>query len=318
MATPGNSSEVDHGNDPVWDFAEWSRLISSRTRYSGVEMTHRPDLFIHSRRVAFLALHLVELVEGLRFKYFTVDVRKIGRLAYFHDDPEIITDDIPAPIKAVMSDEEKKTLHENEQTATEKLAGIIFSPYATLEREEYIAQQEEIKNKQTIESQIVEVADKWDALGEKLHEVRCGRADIFLPMVDRSRKIFQGFDEYLFWKVVKDNPSLDFQNFLDDEKLAQLSKLTIGELKSRTDLEKALIGEMVEDWPALYRTWAKISWDNFDIKPEKFIFPGWYEELWRKWGLRPKKRLALRMVGSKPVFAEEIILEKTANENLGE
>lgn len=264
-------------DNPEFDAAGhvlWLKRMSVIKRFSSLpEMTHRTDLFIHARRTAFLGEYLVSLLNN---QGFNLDMKRVFRLGYHHDDPEILTDDLPSPLKHAMTDEEKGVLKSKERGALQMFTQFFFGErYPT-----YLSEQEELNEKQTPEAQLVDVADKWDALGEILHEVRCGNK-AFFPLVQQYRNYFSHFKQCNFWSTLRTHPSLDFSNLPTVKQAQRMPPIKVDDLETKGKAWKILLDESA---PACSRTWATISLAIFYPNPEKFIFPGWYLELWKRWG----------------------------------
>ena len=80
--------------------AERERTLKSIYRYRMFEtILYRSNLWMHSLRM----LWLVEEMSSLAQKHLSVDIEKARAMALVHDDAEIITGDIQAGVKALMS-----------------------------------------------------------------------------------------------------------------------------------------------------------------------------------------------------------------------
>jgi 5'-deoxynucleotidase YfbR-like HD superfamily hydrolase len=265
----------------------WLKSLSSLYRYEDIEMIHRVDLFTHQRRVTFLAMYLTTLINNIDEPIIEVDQFKIPRMGYHHDDPEMITGDWAAPLKAAMSSSERADLDTQEDQAAYAIARLILD-LSPEQADIYIADQREIRKKETIESQIIDVADKWEALSEKTHEIRCGNNN-FAPLVDNSRETFKKFEKYPFWSLIYSDSLLGFDKIPTGQEMAALPKLSLEDMKTPQDAIDAVTGDgfSLTSWPAYYRSWAAITWINFYNSLEKAIFQGWYMKLWKNWGVLP-------------------------------
>lgn len=292
-----------------WGADKWIEILSGIERYDGVSMTHRPDLFTHVIKTREVGLHL-----GILVDYYDDDCRLdfdhfiLPTALMFHDNEESITGDIPAPKKEAMSQSEKAQLQNEEAKAAECLAATLF-PDAPEIAKIYIASQEELRKKESLIAQMVNAADKIDALCEKIHAIRCGD-NHFLEMIERSRNHLLSFDNYPFWRLIKSNQTLDTNHLPSDEQLSALPKLTVDDLDTPKKFKDALFGESVSEWPSVYRTWLSLSFRYFDKNPEKYIFQGWYKELWQRWGYKPQEKVSFRVVNGNPILVRETVLSR--------
>ena len=147
--------------------AEWQEALGGIPRFHKMEMIHRTSLLTHAYRVRQISLGIGRVCTEAGYE---INQSTIARRSLHHDDPEVETTDIPSPEKRAMTPEQKAQLRSEEMDAARRLA-IKFT---TLPRETYISDQEEGSRKETVEDQIVDVADKLDGLCETLHELRCG------------------------------------------------------------------------------------------------------------------------------------------------
>ena len=181
-----------------------------------------------------------------------------------------------------MDAKQRDRLREQEIKASAEICRQYFSPITDQAVDRYLDLQREVREKRTRESQIVNVADKWDALGEKMHEIACGN-DPFIPLVENSREVFSELKEYGFWKYLENHPLLKFNAISTAEELPRLPKIVIAKIDD-SNFEQSVLMQ-VSDWPVCYRSWLELSFINFWKFPQQFIFPGWYPGLGQKLGL---------------------------------
>jgi 5'-deoxynucleotidase YfbR-like HD superfamily hydrolase len=140
------------------------------SRYSLYEiMLYRTNLWTHSHRVAAL----VRAINPVAVRVFgaAYDPRKAELMAHVHDDAEIIFGDIQAGNKSKMTAEQLQKIKAEEKRAIDvitkklpkKVGGYSYSQLLT-----------EMADHSSLEAQIVSYADKYDALGEALHEIFAG------------------------------------------------------------------------------------------------------------------------------------------------
>lgn len=264
----------------------WAKELFNVQRYKGLDMAHRTNLLIHSMRTKFLSQGIGIILDGLEDQniFFDFDHFKVVTAANHHDVAEIITGDILAPEKKKMSEEQKRTLMEQEIRATTQIYRRYFIPGSDEELQRYLETQEEVRHKETLESRIVNVADKWDALGEKMHEIACGN-DTFIPLVAISQQTFEDFKNYDFWPYLQTNPFFRFDQIPSPNELQKLPKIDVKKLDPSSPNFEEDVLKTIKDWPVSYRSWLEISFMNFWSYAPEFIFPGWYPGLDKKLGL---------------------------------
>ena len=139
-------------------------------RWALMRNTRSENLSEHSLETAFIA-HALCVIENKRFGG-AVNAEKAAVLALFHDTPEIITGDLPTPVK-YYSTEIKKAYDDMEQVAVKKL--LDFLP------EDLRPEFEEIYNEQDeYILKIVRAADKLSALIKCRDEIRMGNREFVL------------------------------------------------------------------------------------------------------------------------------------------
>ena len=93
---------------------------------------------------------------------------------------------------------EREQLNSEEEFAARILSQEYLPPKY---QELYMEYFHEMKEKKSNESQIVDLADKWDGLGETLHEIRCGNAE-FLKILPNYHKIFGELQKHSIWSML--------------------------------------------------------------------------------------------------------------------
>lgn len=272
---------------------KWARALADKERYEGVPMINRTNLLIHSLRVKALAQAVgIVIDERIDAQLEGLEPRdKISDFDHFlvvtgsdqHDVVELITGDYPSPTKRAMTTEERKKLEEQEDQAAVKICQGYFGFTKPEQIQRYVDLLKQLRKKDTVEAQIVNVADKWDALGEKLHEICCGN-ESFMPFLENSRQIFAEFEEYSIWKYIKSDPRFRFDQIPTDKDLENLPRMPKEKIKRSRRPEKATL-EAVKDWSVCYRSWLEMSFVNFWRDPKNFIYPGWFPGLTQRLGL---------------------------------
>ncbi len=139
-------------------------------RWALMRNTKAENLSEHSLETAFIA-HALAIIENKRLGG-KVDAEKAAVLALFHDTPEIITGDLPTPVK-YFSSEIKKAYDDMEQVAVEKLLNYLPEDL----RPEFAAIYNE-KDEHILK--IIRAADKLSALIKCRNELKMGNREFLL------------------------------------------------------------------------------------------------------------------------------------------
>ena len=246
--------------------------LESVLRFDQAErVIHRNNLHTHMLRVSYLSYNLAQ---HLHESYdLQIDPVRAQRLALYHDDPEIITGDIPTPIKYAMNPHEKLALRRAEEEAVRKLATRYFgiNPW-NRKRQQYLEYQKDMTKKESPEARVVNIADKIEGLCETIHEIRCGN-NTFSLILNNYRHFFDSF--------IANEPLFDFVNADPTYKITLNTIPTAEEAKS---LQKITVGVFKQDqtkfWqqvfaptlPNFYKQWLLVSATKFQ---KQALFPGW-------------------------------------------
>jgi 5'-deoxynucleotidase YfbR-like HD superfamily hydrolase len=283
-------NNLEKEGDRLYKTKEWLRITSSVKRYGDHrEMIHRPDLWAHIRRVAYLSEAIGKYLNNLDHSPFNIDLKRTFNMGYHHDDSEFILPDINSQIKHSFTKEQKERLREQEDSTIRALA-VLFYGYkiGSSEYEKYISLHKETQGKQTVKAKIVDIADKWDAACEIMHDIRCGNKN-FVKLMDFSANRFKifSFSCRAFWDILGQSPIFEFDKIPTSSEATNLPMIGMGDLKRPSDVARIMSWKETKGYPTCYRTWAEINRKIFDIRPEKYIFPGWYLALWKKWNYKP-------------------------------
>lgn len=147
-------------------FAMLSRM-KNIYRWGLMRNTKQESLSEHTLETAFVA-HALALIHNNRFGG-TVDADHIAVLALFHDTSEIITGDMPTPIK-YYNPEIKKVYKEIEKVAEDKLLSML-PEYLKDDFEKIYAPQDDITRL------IIKSADKISAYIKCIEELKMGNLE---------------------------------------------------------------------------------------------------------------------------------------------
>lgn len=152
-------------------------------RWALMRNTRSENLSEHSLETAFIA-HALCVIENKRFGG-AVNAEKAAVLALFHDTPEIITGDLPTPVK-YYSTEIKKAYDDMEKVAVERLLDLLPSDLRPEFEEIYNEKDEHILK-------IVRAADKLSALIKCRDEIRMGNRE-FVMAEEAALKAIKGLE----------------------------------------------------------------------------------------------------------------------------
>lgn len=171
------------------------KLLEGVTRYSTYNRMHyRTNLWNHCRRVSWLAQELEQFaVKAFGEEY---DPLKAYALALVHDDAEIVTGDVQAGDKSKMTKAQLDAVDENEKNAIPLLTARFPTQVGGYE---YKTLLEEALYKNSLEAQVVMLADKLDAFGEALHEVFAGNTHFITLVENQYGTIPIACDFYINW-----------------------------------------------------------------------------------------------------------------------
>ena len=139
-------------------------------RWALMRNTRSENLSEHSLETAFIA-HALCIIENKRFGGAT-NPEKAAVLALFHDTPEIITGDLPTPVK-YYSAQIKNAYDDMEQVAVKRLLDLLPSDLRPDFEEIYNEKDEHILK-------IVRAADKLSALIKCRDEIRMGNREFII------------------------------------------------------------------------------------------------------------------------------------------
>ncbi len=136
-------------------------------RWALMRNTRKETLSEHTLETAFIA-HSLAVIENKRFGG-KVDADRVALLALFHDAPEIITGDLPTPVK-YYNNNIKTAYKEIEAAAEERLLSLLPEDLRPEFRELFSCLDEHQK-------QIIKAADKLSALIKCRDEIAFGNRD---------------------------------------------------------------------------------------------------------------------------------------------
>ena len=154
----------------LWDKTREASLANI-VRYSNYTMLYPTNLVSHQHQVAAVTRHLIEL---FGFNELDIDIVKALIEAFIHDDHEPFMKalDFQSADRAHLNADQKKELEEDEWEAISKVIDAYPSRISGYAYDELLL--DAAYHVDTIESQLVKLADKIAGLGEALHEIYAG------------------------------------------------------------------------------------------------------------------------------------------------
>ncbi len=140
-------------------------------------MYYRSDDDMHSRRVAKIAYAIAPLHPAAA----TLDLQRLFLLGIIHDDDEIIAGDVQASAKRKMSATQLAAVNREKANAIEHLAERFPTMVGNTRYRDLLL---EAQTCETLESQLVKLADRIDAWGEGLHELYAGNHGFLRRHID--------------------------------------------------------------------------------------------------------------------------------------
>ncbi len=137
-------------------------------RWSLMRSVREENIMEHTQEVSVIA-HALALIRNKVYGG-SVDISKVVLLAQYHEVGEVITGDLPTPIK-YFNPEIKSAYKDLEKTASTKLLNMLPE---TL-KEEY--EQFILPNEQTEEYKLVKCADRLSAYLKCVEEVKAGNSE---------------------------------------------------------------------------------------------------------------------------------------------
>ena len=183
----------------MYTFYAFMNRMKHIERWSLMRSNIKEDLMQHSASVAILgqALGIIrnELFEG------SVDVDKIASLALYHDTAEVVSGDLPTPVKYYNS-KMKNAYAGIEQAINNRLLESLPESL-TSKYTEYL-----LPNEESLEYKIMKIADKLSAYIKCIEEKQLGNKE-FNQAFNRLDKVLN--------ETRKEYPELDYflNNFIE-------------------------------------------------------------------------------------------------------
>jgi 5'-deoxynucleotidase len=137
-------------------------------RWSLMRSVREENIMEHSQQVAIIA-HALALIKN-KIYGGTVDVNKVVLLAQYHEVSEVITGDLPTPIK-YFNPEIKSAYKDLEKNASERLINMLPDELKD-DYKEYV-----LPNEDSEEYKLVKCADRLAAYLKCVEEVRAGNSE---------------------------------------------------------------------------------------------------------------------------------------------
>lgn len=154
-------------------------------RWALMNNTTKENIAEHSHSVAVIA-HALALIGNKKFGK-SYDAQRACLLALYHDTTEVITGDMPTPVK-YYNDEIKNVYKDIERIAGERLLSMLPEEF----RDDYAPLFEQQKEDKELWA-LVKAADKISALIKCIEEIRMGNRE-FEKALEAQQKIIDNIN----------------------------------------------------------------------------------------------------------------------------
>lgn len=154
-------------------------------RWALMNNTTKENIAEHSHSVAVIA-HALALIGNKKFGK-SYDAQRVAVLALYHDTTEVITGDMPTPVK-YYNDDIKNVYKDIERIAGERLLNMLPDEF----REDYYSLFEHCDGDKEL-WRLVKAADKISALIKCIEEKRMGNSE-FEKALEAQEKIIDDID----------------------------------------------------------------------------------------------------------------------------
>lgn len=150
-------------------------------RWSLMNNSSKENIAEHSHSVAVIA-HALAVIGNKKFGK-TYNAERTALLAMYHDTTEVITGDMPTPVK-YYNDDIKNVYRDIEHIAGERLLAMLPDEF----REDYVPFFEKQESDKDLWV-LVKAADKIDALIKCIEETRMGNKEFEKALITQQEKI---------------------------------------------------------------------------------------------------------------------------------
>lgn len=150
-------------------------------RWSLMNNSSKENIAEHSHSVAVIA-HALAVIGNKKFGK-TYNAERTALIAMYHDTTEVITGDMPTPVK-YYNDDIKNVYKDIEHIAGERLLAMLPDEF----REDYVPFFEKQESDKDLWV-LVKAADKIDALIKCIEETRMGNKEFEKALITQQKKI---------------------------------------------------------------------------------------------------------------------------------
>lgn len=172
---------MENTTQKVYSFCAMMSRMKYIDRWALMRNSRKENISEHSLEVAMLA-HLLAVIGKVRFGK-ALDADKAALLGIYHDCTEIITGDMPTPIK-YYSEEMRETFHKIEDNAATQLLEMLPEDIRAEYRDLFFAQEEDVYL-----WKLAKAADKLSALIKCIEEGKTGNTEFQNARVSTEESI---------------------------------------------------------------------------------------------------------------------------------
>lgn len=165
----------------IYNFFAMVNRMKYIDRWALMSNARKENIAEHSHSVAVIA-HALALIGNKEFGK-NYDVDRVAVLALYHDTTEVITGDMPTPVK-YYNDEIKSVYKEIESVAANRLLSML--------PDDYKAEYDSLLNHRDEDKELwklVKAADKISALIKCIEENRMGNKEFDIALESQEKKI---------------------------------------------------------------------------------------------------------------------------------
>jgi 5'-deoxynucleotidase YfbR-like HD superfamily hydrolase len=243
------------------------------------EMVCPTTVRTHTLRVEAFATHLTDVYQSLP-ETQSLDIIRVATLCRIHDNEESDPDigDVTKDRKDAMSPAQRAAHERKVKMSLLRMGEERFGlKQGTPDWIRYVSYIQELMMKKSLEAQVAKLADLLDALGEVIHELRCGNQGFGYLIKEYCEAL--NVTKYPVWGDMRKHPSLDLELPLQAKDILAnppLMPLHFAGMRSgKAGLADFRHIILQEDLPPVYKTWVKVGLLRFGPQAPQIMFPKW-------------------------------------------
>jgi 5'-deoxynucleotidase YfbR-like HD superfamily hydrolase len=176
-------------NNRIDEFLNYTiNRLSSIKRYNTRKIIIHQSVMEHTGEVALIGLILSNYFNE---QGIPNDTTKVLKMALIHDMGEVISGDLPHDVKyqhGKLSDDLRNQLVAVEDMSMQYISGLLSSDLTNIMRFDIISSYNEYKNRKSVESKIVKLADFFDVVIYSKNEMKMGNKTMKLELDNATKR----------------------------------------------------------------------------------------------------------------------------------